>query len=358
MKVKYIEAAIDAYRCIPGINEADHAGVSEEQIAKLEGLIRGGYRLPAAYKEFLKYAGNAWKTVYQNTEMHYSTAWRNAAKPSGSWAGKFQPDEEDARFPDNVFVIDEGSGTYFQFIKLDEGDDPPVYMWTDSMDWSLDEAEMEAPSFSVFLHSIVALTRLLALSKLQGELARKTGTLGTNTRTPPIDIPKPEPGIQAAIDTVQAIPGIMLEPRVGCTQAEIDALEAYVSGGRKLPFAYREFLAYAGHQWGALPLSASLNYGNAIAYAQNPEGHWPLAFLRSIMPSWNLPKHYLVIDMGADSFSILNYDDQDDPMVWNWQRDDSERGHAFAVHPNFSVFLHHMAGMEKLAFDRQHRQGG
>lgn len=357
MQINHIQAAIDTYRCTPGSDEADRIGCTEEEIAALEAHIRGGYRLPAAYLEFLLYAGRGWGDVFGARNISYRTAWVPAAYPHRSWPRDFLPGAENPRFPDNVFLIEDYLGDYFSFIKLDEGDDPPVYFWSSEFEYKLEAATLAAPSFSVYLNMIVSYARLYVLSSMARAWRDNIGYKRQWGQLPPaFEIPEPAPGIEPAIDTLRGIPGLALTPRMGSTSAEIDALEALIGDGRRLPAAYRAFLAYAGQQWGEVGFSSSLTYRVALDYAQDPDAFWPKPYLMAFASKSTYPARYFMIEIQSDYFAYLDYDGNDDPMVSTIQRDDSTRGYSRVNHPNFAVYLHWLAGMEKLKHDRLQKE--
>ena len=62
--------------------------------------------------------------------------------------------DKEVMLPPELFVLNEHFGSNFTFVRLDEGDDPPVYLWEEG-EGGLDVATREHDTFSAFLTDLV-----------------------------------------------------------------------------------------------------------------------------------------------------------------------------------------------------------
>jgi hypothetical protein len=65
-----------------------------------------------------------------------------------------RPWDKAAVLPRELFVLNEHFGSNFTFVRIDEGNDPPVYFWEEG-EGGLNVATREHDTFSAFLLDLV-----------------------------------------------------------------------------------------------------------------------------------------------------------------------------------------------------------
>jgi SMI1 / KNR4 family (SUKH-1) len=152
MKIQYIQPAIDALERWPRFSSAQVVGCTADDIAALEALLPDCLRLPAAYREFLSYGGRKMARVFRAVDISYEMAWALLSERNEPILAILDPRKQGKVLPADLFAINEHFGDNFTFLKLSEGEDPPVYLWEDG---SLEDAVREHETFSGFLHQLV-----------------------------------------------------------------------------------------------------------------------------------------------------------------------------------------------------------
>ncbi|MGD1901075.1 MAG: SMI1/KNR4 family protein [Geitlerinemataceae cyanobacterium] len=126
------------------------------EIDRLEALLPEPYRLPAAYCELLAYGGHKLGNLFRHLDFSYrqvkfllETGYGDIRSCIAGWED--EDEDEDPELPDNLFVINEWLGSSFTFMRLDEGDDPSVYLWSEENEGGLEVATAQYDRFSDFL---------------------------------------------------------------------------------------------------------------------------------------------------------------------------------------------------------------
>lgn len=120
-------------------------GAGEEEIRDLETEL--GIRLPEVYRRFLRAMGHSAGPLFVGSD--YSLSQRHRLRLRKSAERVIERTGTDWQLPDDAFVFLMHHGYQFLFFRLREGDDPPVYRFSDADD----AAVCIAPSMSEFLRS-------------------------------------------------------------------------------------------------------------------------------------------------------------------------------------------------------------
>lgn len=134
---------------------------TQEEVDALELMLPNSYCLPAAYKEFLLYCGKKMGKLF---EGGFSFSYKMA---------KFQLEHEnrdilkmvrvwnrESQLPPDIFVLTQHLTSYFDYFKLTEGENPPVYSWCDEDEGGLEVAQKEYDSFSDYLRDQIRITTI------------------------------------------------------------------------------------------------------------------------------------------------------------------------------------------------------
>jgi hypothetical protein len=221
---------------------------TEEEVRKAEEKL--GCRLPATYREFLLwmghtkwlflaewgfyYEGDLWKEIVRNRKKH----WR--------YIKHFIPQAE---FIEDVLIIwQDPQGCGIKFIRLSEGDDPPVYHWGDS--------PVAPPFWREYRHFSDFLADELDMYVWHvGKHAREAGFPSVVVEEWHQFSNPPDTKLHSVKEKVEDVnawiqeaaariryeegKGYLITPQP-CTEEEVREFERQL--GRSLPVAYREFL--------------------------------------------------------------------------------------------------------------------
>lgn len=100
-------------------------GCSTDDIRALEKSI--GTSLPKKYQEFLLAAGHSAGRLFQGTDIFY----RNLMGLKDDAISLLNENNEKFTLPIDTFVISMHQGYEFNYFKLTEGDDPPIYQYVE-----------------------------------------------------------------------------------------------------------------------------------------------------------------------------------------------------------------------------------
>ena len=153
MNAKHIHAAIDAFEGWPGFAEESVVPCTEHEIAAMAAHLPGG-RVPEAYRELLAYGGRKMGRLYERIDISYEMTWALLRDDYKDVLAMIRPWDKGVVLPPKLFVLNEHFGSNFTFVRLDEGDDPPIYLWEEG-DGGLEAATREHDAFSAFLLDLV-----------------------------------------------------------------------------------------------------------------------------------------------------------------------------------------------------------
>lgn len=123
------------------VKPQDFVGCTDDEIADIEKFAGG--KLPAWFKAFLQVMGKGGNRY--TAEVQY--VWTGLKKNREYANGIIQENESDYQLPPNAFVFSCLNG-YFSFFMLDEGDDPPIYTFSEG---GKEPALEKEPSFMAIL---------------------------------------------------------------------------------------------------------------------------------------------------------------------------------------------------------------
>ena len=167
--LRYLQAAADVLAPLIAAAPATLVGCSDAELAALEAMV-AAHRLPAAYREFLRYGGNDCAGMFSGVDFSYNMARILRASGNRDILSMLRRSDRAALLPVTVFVLNEHLGSTFTYFDLGAGDDPPVYMWEEPESAAagphgLDTAIREHDSFSAFV---------LAQARIKVEFVRRS----------------------------------------------------------------------------------------------------------------------------------------------------------------------------------------
>lgn len=138
-------------------------GCSEEQITDLEHKLN--LTLPLAYKEFLRWMGVKGGLLLRGSDVYYNyligSVWNDyieegISSPDASMKKHAIELLNEHGFEGNILledsvVIMSHQGTAIQYIKINEGENPPVYLFTEQGKWLEEGPSKWANSYSEHL---------------------------------------------------------------------------------------------------------------------------------------------------------------------------------------------------------------
>lgn len=141
----------------PNSSEADSfKGATSEEIAELEEYAGG--KFPLAYRTFLQTMGKSAGRLFQGSHALISQRWSLRYRDfAQEMLSKHGGDE----LPEPTFVFLMHQGYQFLFFRLDEGDDPPIYIVTDSEP----EPKLLSESFTTYIDRYVTSLEELAATR-------------------------------------------------------------------------------------------------------------------------------------------------------------------------------------------------
>ncbi len=118
-------------------------GADDDEIRDLEDEL--GARLPLVYRQFLRAMGHSAGPLFDGSDCSLTQRHRLRLRPSAERI--IQRSAAGWQLPDDAFVFLVHHGYQFLFFRLSEGDNPPIYRFSDA-----DDAAIRiAPSLTEFL---------------------------------------------------------------------------------------------------------------------------------------------------------------------------------------------------------------
>lgn len=130
-------------------------GCSERQIKDLENKLN--LTLPITYKEFLRWMGVKGGLLLRGSDVYYGyligSVWQSPDSSMKKHAAELLNEYgfDANRLLEDSIVIMSHQGTAIQYIKVNEGDNPPVYMFAEQGKWLEEGPSKWANSYSEHL---------------------------------------------------------------------------------------------------------------------------------------------------------------------------------------------------------------
>jgi hypothetical protein len=102
----------------------------------------------------LAYGGRKLGGLYGSVDISYEMTWALLSHDYRDIVTMIRPWDKEVALPPELFVLNEHLGSNFTFVRLDEGDDPPVYVWEEG-EGGLEVATREHDTFSAFLLELI-----------------------------------------------------------------------------------------------------------------------------------------------------------------------------------------------------------
>ncbi|WP_017663005.1 SMI1/KNR4 family protein [Baaleninema simplex] len=159
MKFQYIQEAINLFESHVKEEERRILPCTIKEVTDLELLLSPPYKLPIAYKEFLLYGGHQIAGLFNATDFSYQSAKFLVETNGRDILDMLQSFEKRKSLDPDFFALVEHLGSNMYYIKLTEGENPPVYYWDEKYEVGLELSEikyrdlpgMNYKSFSEFI---------------------------------------------------------------------------------------------------------------------------------------------------------------------------------------------------------------
>lgn len=118
----YLDAIRRKFEASSGIARKDIIGCTEEEVHRLEEQL--GIHVPAAYREWLRWMGHGAGGFLRGTDVFYDDDLPSLKEGA---LELFHENDLDGALPADALVFYLHQGYVAQFMRLSEGDDPPIY---------------------------------------------------------------------------------------------------------------------------------------------------------------------------------------------------------------------------------------
>ena len=151
-RFEYIEKEIAIFEQLISAFGGKVVPCTKAEVNELESMLPASYHLPGAYREFLLYGGKKMGSIFGSVDFSYNMAKILLKDNYQDIYDMLEAYEEPGfQLPDDIFVINDHLESNFTYFFLKEGENPPVYWWSED-EGSLKEAsKKDADSFSQFL---------------------------------------------------------------------------------------------------------------------------------------------------------------------------------------------------------------
>ena len=137
-----------------------------EEVDKLESMLPSPYSLPEAYKEFMLYGGKKIGAFYEEGSMFdYKRALNYVRNGRSSAISLLKQYEANPQLPDDIYVLTTYMSSFFNFFKLTEGENPPVYEWNEEDEIGTEAIVKAYDSFTDFIKGEIRIRHCLLVRK-------------------------------------------------------------------------------------------------------------------------------------------------------------------------------------------------
>ena len=153
MKFQYIKEIIPLLETFVKNYGGEVIPCTEEEIKELELMLPNSYHFPSAFKEFLLYGEKKLGALFEGEHSpSYYYSLRRAKNSRGIVAGKIgYSGSKIAELPEDIFVVSSHISSYVAYFKLTEGENPPIYSWSDEDELAIEAIKKEHDSFTDFI---------------------------------------------------------------------------------------------------------------------------------------------------------------------------------------------------------------
>ncbi len=124
----YLKQVKARFRSLERIRHQDVKPCTEEEVHELEKAL--GFSVPAAYKEFLLWMGYGARTFMRGSDWSY---WFILRIQQGA-VELLEENGNPEVLPEDALVFFMHQGYFFYFMRVSEGENPPIYFYTEVMD--------------------------------------------------------------------------------------------------------------------------------------------------------------------------------------------------------------------------------
>ena len=135
---------------------------TKEEVDKLESMLPDSYQLPAAYKEFLLYGGKKIGQFYEReNSFNYKRALSYVQNERRAAISLLKQYEDNPHLSDDTYILTIYMTSFFNFFKLTEGENPPVYEWLEEDEIGTEAIVKAYDSFTDFIRDEIRIRHLL-----------------------------------------------------------------------------------------------------------------------------------------------------------------------------------------------------
>ena len=147
-------------------------GCNSSEVKMLEATLPPIYKFPAAYKEFLLYGGKEMAGIFHDMECYFS--YKEVLKNKGDTGRDYatyliRTWDPDAELPPDMFLLSTHISAYFEYFRLTEGDNPPVYAWNEEDEGGTEVIEKMHDCFSDYLRDLIRTEAILLIPYITDE---------------------------------------------------------------------------------------------------------------------------------------------------------------------------------------------
>ena len=164
MKFQYISELIPLLETFVQKYGGEIIPCKDEEVSQLESMLPNSYHFPSAFKEFLLYGGNELGKLFdgEHSPSYYQSLGRAKSSRAIVASKVFGSGLRTAKIPEDVFVVSSHITSYVAYFRLTEGENPPIYFWSDEDDdkFGIEAIEKEYDTFTDFIKNEIRIRHL------------------------------------------------------------------------------------------------------------------------------------------------------------------------------------------------------